>query len=697
RNSSIPYPLFTRWPRPESNTEITHGEIKTNRDGIFDLEFIAAPDLSVTKENSLIFNYQVIADVTDINGETRTGETTVSVGYQSMTLDIELPEESMPADQFRHVSIRTQNLNNKFQSTDVRLSIYRLSAPERLIRNRYWSRPDQFVMSKDEYLTNFPHDEYDDEKNITTWSRKEKIVELSDSTKPGKLFQWQGTLFLKGWYAIVATTHDKYGEQVSNTKFIQLFDPATGDPGVPQYVWFDVSTQKVEPGFYAIPRIGSSAKDLFVIKNIDSGKSKNDPSYQYLKISNERKTDQIFVSEAMRGGFGIYYCFIKNNRFFTSTNQIIVPWTNKELKIEYETFRDKSLPGSEEKWKIKVSGAKANPVAAEALASMYDASLNQIKPHQWLYPDIFPTYSMNNIWRGDISFSITASFDRYRENYLRKYFTKKYDKLIQFQSRQYERKIMYSYANVGPTPAPMALEDSGEVVFHKVDLTDRFKTGTTTNYVEKKVATPNIVRKNFNETAFFYPNLLTDSSGAISFSFTLPEALTQWRSMIFAHTKDLVMGYAEKTIVTQKSLMVQPNAPRFLREGDHVELSTKIVNMTDSEMTGQIHLQMIDPETNQPVDSHFANSIANQYFTIAPRQSAQINFPLEVPFQYNQPISYRIVAQSTSYSDGEEATLPVLPNRTLVTESIPLAMQGTGKKNFRFDQLLESGKSESLT
>ena len=126
------------------------------------------------------------------------------------------------------------------------------------------------------------------------------------------------------------------------------------------------------------------------------------------------------------------------------------------------------------------------------------------------------------------------------------------------------------------------------------------------------------IRKNFNETAFFFPDLHTDSTGAIEFSFTMPEALTKWKLQTLAHTKDLAIGYQQKEIVTQKQLMVQPNAPRFLREGDRMEFSAKIVNLTDKELTGQAELQLFDATTNQSVDGWFKNMFPNQYFTLQP-------------------------------------------------------------------------------
>ena len=187
----------------------------------------------------------------------------------------------------------------------------------------------------------------------------------------------------------------------------------------------------------------------------------------------------------------------------------------------------------------------------------------------------------------------------------------------------------------------------------------------------------------------------------------MPEALTQWKWMSLAHTKDLAFGYKEATIITQKKLMVQPNPPRFLRSGDHIEFPVKIVNMTDSEMTGQALLQLIDPTTNQPVDGWFSNRQPNQYFTAGPMQSTTVYFPIDVPFEYNKVLDYRIEARAgslsngqnvaTQISDGEEAMLPVLSNRMLVTETLPLNMPTGGTRDFKFEKLIKTAESESLS
>jgi uncharacterized protein YfaS (alpha-2-macroglobulin family) len=177
----------------------------------------------------------------------------------------------------------------------------------------------------------------------------------------------------------------------------------------------------------------------------------------------------------------------------------------------------------------------------------------------------------------------------------------------------------------------------------------------------------------------------------------MPEALTQWKLMTLAHTKDLASGYAEKTIVTQKDLMVQPNAPRFLREGDKLEFSAKIVNMSDKELKGNAELQLLSATTMSSVDEWFKNTNRMKPFTVAAGQSTLVNFHIEIPANFNNAVVYRVVAKAEDVSDGEEAAIPVVTNRTLVTETMPLPMHGEGTKDFKFEKLLHSDTSKTLT
>jgi len=734
RQARYPYPwLYWRWGNPRSSSqEIVHGEIKTDADGKFNISFAAIADKSVKKELDPVFEYPVSADVTDINGETRSGGTTVSVGYKALNLSVSLPYgENLPADSLQRIFIKTENLSGEFEPTKVNVAIYKLKSPDRLIRQRYWQQPDQFVMNKEDYIGYFPNDEYSDETKKETWEKIAKIFEKNDSTRQDGNFEigsqttnYKPQTYSSGWYVIEATAKDKYGQEVKNIKYVQLYDPKNGNPANPQYNWVFDNYQTIEPGKKATINVGSSAKDVFVIQEIDNQKSdisqRTSDNYSFFNINNEKKDSIFNITESDRGGFGVFFAFVKNNRFYNSSSTISVPWTNKELNIRYETYRDKTLPGSEEKWKVKISGYKKDKVVAEVLASMYDASLDQFNPQGWYKPIVWDAYSHHAIWSSRASFNRATSQARNFRSDDFEYFNKIYDVINIEINGRYDGRNMYRFKNdLASPPGEAAQKLSVEVsaVPHQ-DMNVLFKNQEksrtdSTKFIVQDVKLEDVregeeikaatidnssvqIRKNFNETAFFFPDLKTDSSGNVEFSFTMPEALTQWKWMTLAHTKNLSFGYSKKMIVTQKELMVQPNVPRFLREGDHINLTTKIVNLTDSEFTGQVELQLTDATTNQSVDGWFQNIQPNQYFTVAAKQSEPVTFNLQIPYQFNKPVTYRIIARSGSLSDGEENTLPVLSNRMLVTESLPLNMNGTGKKDFKFEKLLRSANSETL-
>ncbi len=707
-----PWRFWRRGIPQASSMEITNGETITNADGKFTVEFTAIPDLSIDKNNDPIFDYKVEADITDINGETRSTSSIVPVGYKALNLQVNLSSEPINIDSLKQISISTKNLSGEFEPAKVEVRIYKLQTPQRLIRNRYWAKPDQFIMNKEEFIKYFPHDEYNDESVKETWVKNDLVFSKTDSTKPTTNFILPTKNFIQGWYVVEATSNDKYGQEVKDVKYFQLFDMKAASLPAPAYVWNTTIKSITEPGEKAQFITGTSANDVFLIQQIDKRQSKTSSdgspltnNYQYFNLTNEKKIFEFPVTEEDRGGFGVSQFFVKDNRVYSNSWNVSVPWVNKQLDITFATYRDKTLPGSEEKWKVKISGYKGEKVAAEMLASMYDASLDQFKFHNWNTLNIWGNYSGKNGWGGSQNFTSVQSFERWwSEEYLQVK-EKIYDALIAVGNgyNLYRNNTMRETSSPSPSAIKqdMALE---EVV--TTSSQGKAASAKTKKEESEKIEEPKLqgidqsqiqIRKNFNETAFFFPELRTDKDGNIEFSFTMPEALTQWKLMALAHTKDLSSGYAEKTVITQKELMVQPFAPRFLREGDKMEFTAKIVNLGDKQVSGNAQLQLLNATTMNPVDTWFKNTLPLQSFTLAPGQSIAVKFNIEIPYNYNNAVVYRIVAKAADVSDGEEAAIPVLSNRMLVTETMPLPVRGNTTKNFTFEKLLKSGSSSTLS
>ncbi|HJW18499.1 MAG TPA: alpha-2-macroglobulin family protein [Flavisolibacter sp.] len=709
RQSRFIYPWmsYKMWLPPSAPMEIAHGETITDKEGKFLVNFTAIPDSKIDKKAEPLFDYKIYADVTDINGETRSGEKNVTAGYRSLLIKTDMAPR-VAVDSFRKLDIRTENMNGEFQATPVTINIAKLIPEKRLIRGRLWREPDQFVMSREQFVQYFPHDEYKNETDYKNWPKESLVFTINDSTNQTGILPLYHP-FTPGYYEVSITTKEKNGEEIKLVQYVELFEPNSKDFNKPVYLWTKGSDHPIEPGESTNVQVGSSANDVFLINEVRkpaNDNRKQDVSVDYTILNQEKKNWKYTASESDRGGYGVSYFFVKDNRFYQFNDIINIPWTNKDLKVEYATFRDKTLPGSEEKWKVKISGYKKETVAAEMLASMYDASLDQFKPHQWSIPGIWPVYANLYSWSGRENFVGIESEERWQENGNYKEFNKTYDRLdfdlyggVRVLLRGARSLPIAENAKVSAAlegkVSGLAMQknaNSDSASFDEVVVTAKGVQTMTTNPADNTIQP----RRNFNETAFFFPDLRTDKEGNIEFSFTMPEAVTSWKLQTLAHTKDLAFGLSQKEVVTQKELMVQPNAPRFLRQGDHMEFSTKIVNLSDKEMTGQVQLELLDATTNQSVDGWFMNTFPNQFFTVGAGQSESVSFPIQVPFQFNNALVWRITARSGNLSDGEENVLPVLSNKVLVTETLPLAMRGTGTKKFSFDKLLHSGESETL-
>lgn len=741
RTARFPYPwLMWRMPYRSDSREITHGETKTGADGSFTVSFDAIPDGKVPASLKPIFSYTVSATVTDINGETHSEEQSVSAGYQALEVNIGLAKRLLAKD-LDSVRITTQNLNGNFEPADINISVSPVKRPNRLLRSRYWDKPDQFTISQAEYENLFPHDVYNDEDNEESWTREKAVLTASVTTNEKSRIALGKQQLAAGWYELNVSTKDKYGQEVIQKHLFELVDLEAKKPSYPVYLWQYVSAKSIEPGEKKLIRIGSSAKDVHVLQLFAQQDRKE--AFSSFGVNNTIENRDYTAQEADRGNVMFQYAFVKDNRIYTLTETVAVPWTNKQLDITIGTHRDKLLPGEKEKWQVKIKGYKGEQAAAEMLATMYDASLDEFREQSWSAPSVYPYLYSYKYWTAADNFKVQYSIGRddikrkrtpeakpFSYDYLNWfdwYMSGAYMLLNDASGNKQEvdivgyenrRRMVMKRGRVDamreavPMAAPVAslqaglLEDakgtgvvepppppgaSNDFAFSKIPGVPEATQGQS-----DKPAETIQPRKNFNETAFFLPDLHTDKDGNITFEFTVPEALTRWKFLSLAHTKDAAFGTAETSIVTQKPLMVQPNAPRFMREGDKIEFSAKISNLADSTLKGEARLELLDATTMQPVDGWFQNLFPVQHFTVEKGQSTAVTFPVQIPFNFNSSLIYRVVAVSGKYSDGEENALPVLTNTMLVTETLPLSMRGDGTRTFTMPKLLSSGSSETL-
>jgi uncharacterized protein YfaS (alpha-2-macroglobulin family) len=722
RGVRFPYPWLSRWsPQYDNTQQMAAGETTTDASGNASIVFKAMPNKKEAAAFNPVYTFTVYADVTDLNGETRSAETSITVSSKALQVQLGITDnEKIEAASFKSVMVSTTNSNAIFEPAKLTLRIYPLQAPAQLLRPRYWQQADQYVLTEASYRQLFPYDIYKNEDEPQHWPLGKAIITHTDSTKNAQPFAWPATVLKPGWYQLEATAVDKYGDTIKDIRYIELYDKQQPQLAYPAYDWQVQNKTTAEPGDTVTLSVGSSATDIFLVQQYNYGNGKEQPLV-FKQLNKEIQTTTIAVQQENRGGFEVSGFFVKHNRVFTHNYEVAIPFTNKDLQINLGTYRNKTLPGSKETWKLKISGYKKDKIAAELVAGMYDASLDQFRQHNWSKPPIWHKYLRSVEWSAENNFAKTNSTDL--ELYTaEKEFEKRYDEIIgqgtqplwwlnpleyQYSFREGISNVKISSRNKGfvrqeegyvngfmmvKSDAEYSKFTAPKIVKDEEVVAD----GIPDAFDPPKPSTSIQPRKNFNETAFFFPQLATDSAGNIELSFTMPEALTQWKLQTLAHTKDLSVGMQTASIITQKELMVQPNVPRFLREGDQLSLSTKVANITNKELTGTVQLELLDAATLKPVDGWFRNMFPTQYFTAAANESTVVNFTIDVPYQYNSALVYRFIAKTDSLSDGEEAALPVLTNTLLVTESMPLPLQGNAPKHFKFNKLAQSSNSETL-
>lgn len=683
-------------PIYKSGTEITNGTGLTNEKGEYIISFKALYDSTQKIADDFSVNYLVNIVLTDMNGETLTSNIMLKAAKKIWKISINHPliiEKSA----FQEIETAVYDLEGIQKQTPVQTAIFKVIQPQQITRHRYWDKSDLMLYNEAIYKKYFPFDIYKDEANMLNWPIEEKPTPINQLEE--------------GLYKITATAIDSFGQTISAENFIHVYD-ANLNKHQPMAFHYSADSKKMVLDSLTIIN-GYPTDKTYVTQKIKRGIATDQ---YHFSIQKSLTLEKLAITEKDRGGISITEAYIWMGRLYTHQESITVPFENKDLFISYGTFRNKNEPGSKETMTIEITGANGNEKAAELLTSMYDASLDAIYSNRWESPNL---WNPNNGSTGFSSNLFRIENLRLFENYECFCEAKPYESpsllaYINLAWRVLEQK-MYA-ANVASASKTFQGRAEGmEVTISgKGPVIEESYYKNYTPVAAEDLATGDIIqdgrvipgdragqalvqiRKNFNETAFFIPQLYADSTGKYQFSFQFPDAVTQWRWMSFAHTKDLATGYTEQKLVTQKSLMVQPNIPRFLREGDQMELSVKIANLTNKELTGTVVLELIDATTHTSVDGWFQNVFPQQYFTAEALQSGIVQFPIQVPFSYNKPLTYRIIARTNELSDGEENTIPVLSNRQLITETLPIYLSKDTTQQFQFEKLLNN-QSEGIS
>ncbi|MBP9143102.1 MAG: hypothetical protein KBI44_01340, partial [Thermoanaerobaculia bacterium] len=684
---------------------IASGTTVLAADGRFQIAFTPAADES-DKAKGFTYLYRLEADITDDGGETRTGERTVRLGWAAVEALAAKPADLVVENRPFEISIRRQDLDGAPRPGDGKWRLLRLEAPAAgMLPADLPLRPaDSPAESADRFAT--PGDRLRPRwtgarataQALALFADGQEVASgdlRHDASGSGKIpFAKLGA----GAYRLRYETRDSFGETGrTQLDFVVAgrvtplalaadlaFDRASAEPGQSVRLWFH-SGLKDAPA------------ELELLRGVERVWRRS------VTLSGSQWID-LPVAEADRGGLAARLTLVADHQFVSQSAALEVPWKNKELTVEFATFRDRLTPGARETFRITVKDAQGRPVeagAAELLASMHDRSLDLFAPFAaprplGLFPTgaYFPPLSSNlgaigPLWQRDESWVKWAAVDELSG-----------DAFVEIspwgiggpgsgrggpmRRMQKGGVAMMAMMAEGAVPAPAAAPAPQGVA----DVGGVAETIAVTGDAASEEPAAVALRANFAETAFWQPQLLTGADGSAAIEFTVPDSVTSWRVWVAALSQTLASGYVEKSAESVKELMIRPYLPRFLREGDVAQLKVVVNSAGESVLAGEATLEITDPETNASLLAEFGltAATAKQPFRVEPGKGVDLTFPLTAPRRVG-PTAFKIVARAGNLSDGELRPLPLLPSRIHLAQSRFVTLKGAERREMTFDDM----------
>lgn len=662
--------LLWRYFRPSAPTQVAEGSTTLSGDGTFNVSFRPQKEEDTNPYASAYQTYEVSATVTDSKGETQEANYTFSVGESSIVLFTNLPPQ-IEKDSVKAV-VEARTINGEMVSTSGTFKIVEL------IANR-------------------------SDKNSGESYQEGKQVASGSFTSGKEISPAIFTPLPSGRYRILVEAKDSQGRPSKNQSDFILYGKNDKRPPVFTHTWLRKEKTTCLPGEDAEIVFGTSDKDAYVLYEWFAGN--NRIHHELIKLSDANHRFKIPFKPEYGEGIIVSFTFVKEGELYITQVPVELQLPNRQLTIKPITFRDRLLPGSKESWKFRITDADSTIVSAEVLTSMYDASLDKIIPFNWYFSP------RRTILLQAPRFSTGAGFQRsyqYDQTEIRhiEIPSYQYDRLNWFglfHTRNAREGVFYSLASdaggimLKSAAAPAVaesmniMEDSAVLEEPSVESTEGEPVFSLSDPFAKESSlpvSPEQIRRNFAETAFFYPTLQTNEEGDIFVNFTLPESNTTWKLQMLANTKDLKYGLLTKEVISSKPLMVLPNLPRFVRQGDEVSISTQVINNSKEAVSGRVRIELFDPATDQPI---ICLSKSQRPFELQLDSIATVSWMIPVPKQISL-LGVRILADSEKGSDGEQQIVPVLSNQLLITESTPFYLLKEGEKQIRI-----SGNSEGAT
>lgn len=631
---------YYRYSSPEILTKAT---TTTNKEGDFELHFVTSQPVDPIALNWGT-QYIVEATVTAATGESQYTSTVVSVQGHSLSFDINAPE-IIEREQATPISLYIKNGEGVNVEQPYEISIYALHSN-----------------TIGESLS-------DMSKESTPLWHMQCSANVNKLTPPFATMP-------SGGYRLIATTRDSKGKQFTDSVHFILYSQLDEQPPTPTPLWAPQLRLAVNNGEKAHFVVGSTYENASLL-TIVSDNNRLIEIRRY-ELHNSNTHIEVPYKKTYGDMVQIKLILVREKEIYRKNLSIERRQPDMNLYITPSTFRDKTVPGSCEKWQFTVRDANGKPVDALFMTEMYDASLDQLRAHKWHFnprynPQHFSRYrSLNYMWdycnHQNLSIWYKTEYEQVHCN------STIYPSLFTFLPHSYGlmsgniKMLTSTHRSIGHKNS---ITYDNLVVEESAIETETYNTNNK-SIDDNKTSAANVIsyRENRNETAFFYPHLVTDREGNVVVEFTMPESNTTWNFFSLAITPSLQTGAYNATVVSSKPLMVAPNMPRFVRQGDKITLAVAVQNTTDDALSGCVELTLYLPENNCDIATY------SHSFAIDGHTTATHYFDVEIPDTLSLA-GVRVGASTPLYSDGEQHLLAVLPATQLVTESHPFYIQPT--------------------
>ena len=718
RKTSFPWRCWWWWYPTVEDEQITHGKARTDENGKFAVTFNLKPSLSIAPEKQPVFTYEIEVTATSKQGETHADTYSIRAGYNEIAISTDLPSE-VEKSEIGKYQITVSNLSWQPAKSRISRKFYRYEDAAKI---NYFEamghseKLDRQVLSDEELARLFPqYSFYDKQAGPSTGSGT--LVYQDEVMVDDKAKLYEGKALEPGKYYVELTSLDDPLAKVSQQ--FTVFENDSKKLPFTTMEWVHQDKLTAHPDDEIQLSIGSSAKDVEIwVQLLHGDEIRLDKK---INVSNGVQTLSYKVTENDRGGLCWRYAFVKENSFNKDRLDISVPFDNYDLDVKLATMRDKLSPGAEETWEVTVRDYKDKPLEAALLAGMYDASLDEFERNHWwlsMSPSGVSGRSFNSDGHGFTSSNTIVEFFHIAElfNFSLPSDAPFFDCGYVYGGRglrKGSRRVNDVYMCVEEAAAmdyqvPMvakknsvsgaALATDGEE--EMVEIAEQEATSEAGSTASSKEPVEPALRENFNETAFFFPQLRTNMDGSATFSFTMPDALTRWRLMLMAYTKDRKTGQNEYTFTSSKPVMIMADMPRYMYDNDELWFVANVINTGDEPVTPTAKLEIFDAGTMKPVNliindgpSTGSGTCTIPMETIQPGRSKEVRW--KVKGQYDLSLlAFRFTAYAGQFSDAEQHLLPVLSSEIFMTQTLPITVKAETEKTFDFEAIANPDSHE---